>query len=209
MLTIAVTGGIGAGKSTVSRLLAELGAKVVDSDQLARDVVAPGTDGLAAIRAEFGDAVIAPDGSLDRARLAAEVFAPGAGALRRAALEAIIHPRVRAEYRRLAATYAAADPHVVVVNDIPLVRTAQEAAEFDLVVVVHVTLPIRIERLIRRGLTEEDARARIAAQPTDEERAALADVVISNDGTPAETARLVRDFWATTVEPARRVPRRT
>lgn len=194
MRTVAVTGGIGSGKSTVARMLAGLGAVVIDSDVLARAVVAPGTAGLAAVAREFGGGVIAPDGSLDRAALAAIVFAPGAEALRRR-LEELTHPLVRAEFRRLRDAAAAADPDAIVVNDIPLVRTRAEADAFDVVVVVAAPLELRVVRLVARGVTEADARARIAAQIGDDERAALADVVIANDGDERQLAARVEALW--------------
>lgn len=195
MKTIAVTGGIGAGKSTVSRQLAALGAIVIDSDHLARAAVAPGTEGLRAIRQEFGPGVLSDEGSLDRGALAAIVFDPDTGDEARSRLEGITHPLVRAEFRRRRDQAFAQDPHAVVVNDIPLLRTAEQAQEFDLVVVVVADEQHRIARLLERGLTEEDARARIAAQITDAERSSLADVVISNNGDEADLAARVRELW--------------
>jgi dephospho-CoA kinase len=192
VLTVAVTGGIGAGKSTVSRLLADRGAVVIDSDRLARDVVAPGTDGLAAVAREFGDGVLTADGSLDRAALAAVVFADPAA---RARLEGIIHPRVRAEFRRLRGEVVARDPGAVVVNDIPILRSPAVAAEFDVVVVVTAEVAVRVARLADRGMTEDDARARIDAQIPDDERARLADVVIPNDGDEETLRRRVDALW--------------
>jgi dephospho-CoA kinase len=170
--TVAVTGGIGAGKSTVSRILAELGAIVVDSDRLARQVVEPGTPGLADVVAAFGPQVLAVDGTLDRAALAGMVFAaPDADAARRR-LEGIIHPLVRAEFRRIVG----------------------EAARGSVVVVV-AEEPVRVARLMERGLTEADARARIAAQISDDERVAFADHVIHNDGDEAALRRQVERLW--------------
>lgn len=199
MLTVAVTGGIGAGKSTVAAMLAELGAVVIDSDDLARRVVAPGTPGLAGVVREFGTGVIAADGSLDRAALAAVVFADR-GALRR--LEGITHPLVRMEFRRLReAARAEHGQGVVVVNDIPILRTPAQAAEFDLVVVVVADEEVRVERLVHRGLTEADARARIAAQLSDAERRRLADVVIENNGDSAGLRERVRHLWMERLAP--------
>lgn len=190
--TVAVTGGIGAGKSTVSRILAELGAIVVDSDRLARQVVEPGTPGLADVVAAFGPQVLAGDGTLDRAALAGMVFAaPDADAARRR-LEGIIHPLVRAEFRRIVGEAARGS---VVVNDIPILRSAAQAAEFDTVVVVVAEEPVRVARLMERGLAEADARARIAAQISDDERVALADHVIHNDGDEATLRRQVARLW--------------
>ncbi|MBN9609462.1 MAG: dephospho-CoA kinase [Actinobacteria bacterium 69-20] len=198
MLTVAVTGGIGAGKSTVSALLAELGAVVIDSDVLARQVVAPGTVGLAAVVDAFSDGVLAADGSLDRGALAAIVFADPAARRR---LEEITHPLVRAEFRQLRDAAGRLDPGAVVVNDIPILRSRTEAAEFDLVVAVVADEAVRVERLIRRGLAEADARARIAAQISDDERRTLADAVIENHGDERELRVAVRRLWSGRILP--------
>ncbi len=190
MLRIGLTGGIGSGKSTVSALLAERGAVVVDADRIAREVVEPGTPGLAAVVEAFGDRVLSADGSLDRPALAGIVFAaPGAGA----ALDGIVHPLVR---RRTAELVSAAPADAVVVNDVPLLVETGQAATYDLVLVVEADVATRVARLVQRGLTEEDARARIAAQASDQERRAVADVVLDNSGTPAELAAQVDRFWA-------------
>src|SRR5690348_2971742 len=174
---VGLTGGIGAGKSAVARRLAEHGAIVIDSDRLAREVVAAGTEGLAEVVAAFGPAVLAPDGGLDRPALGRLVFADE-GARRR--LEGIIHPRVRARAAELA---AAAPPDAVLVNDVPLLVEAGLANGFDLVVVVLAGEATRVARLVRdRGLSEAEARSRIAAQATDEQRRAVAHVVLTNDG---------------------------
>jgi dephospho-CoA kinase len=173
-------------------MLAELGAIVVDSDQVARQVVEPGTPGLAEVVAAFGSTVLAGDGTLDRAALAEIVFAaPDADSARRR-LEGIIHPRVRAEFRRIVDEAA---PGTVVVNDIPILRSADQAAQFDTVVVVVADVPVRVRRLIARGLTEADARARIAAQISDDERVALADSVIRNTGDEADLRSQVERLW--------------
>ncbi|MCZ2856982.1 dephospho-CoA kinase [Blastococcus sp. VKM Ac-2987] len=197
MLRIGLTGGIGSGKSTVSRLLADRGALVVDADRIARAVLEPGTPGLAAVAAEFGDGVLAADGSLDRAALAAVVFAD-AGARRR--LDALVHPLVR---QRSAELIAAAPADAVVVNDVPLLVETGQAGSYDLVLVVETDVETRVARLIERGLTEADARARIAAQATDEQRRAVADVVLDNSGTQAELAEQLDRLWTERVEPAR------
>src|SRR5664279_1410838 len=165
MLTVAVTGGIGSGKSTVSTALAELGAIVVDSDVLAREVVAPGTPGLAAIAAAFGADLIGADGALDRAGLAGIVFADPAA---RARLEGITHPLVRA---RAAQIQREAPVDAVVVNDIPILTTLAVAATFHLVVGVRAAEDVRVARLVGRGLAEPDARSRIASQITDDDLA--------------------------------------
>lgn len=190
MTRIGLTGGIGAGKSTVARELERLGALVVDADAIAREVVAPGTPGLAAVVAEFGDSVLTPDGSLDRPALGRIVFADPAA---RARLEAITHPLIRAESARRA---AAAPPGTVVVHDVPLIVERGLAAQYDLVVVVGADEDVRLERLVRdRGMTREDALARIRAQATDAERRAVADVWLDNSGTQEELLAQVRDLW--------------
>jgi dephospho-CoA kinase len=189
---VAVTGGIGAGKSTVSQMLGDFGALVVDSDRLARRVVEPGTPGLAAVVETFGSGVLSTDGTLNRAALAEIVFASADADEARRTLEQIIHPRVRAEFRRIA---EGAPPGSVVVNDIPILRSRAAAEQFDVVVVVVAEEPVRIARLIERGLAEDDARARIAAQISDGERLALADRVIHNSGDEADLRRLVGDLW--------------
>lgn len=178
---IALTGGIASGKSTVSRRLAELGAVVVDADLLAREVVEPGTPGLAAVVEEFGEGILAPDGSLDRPALGAVVFGDAA---RRRALEAIIHPLVHAAG---AALEASAPEGALVVHDIPLLAEGSRSSEFDAVVVVDTPVETQMERMVRdRGMSPEDAAARIAAQATREQRRAIADVVIDNSGTVEE-----------------------
>jgi dephospho-CoA kinase len=199
MRRIGLTGGIGSGKSTVSALLAERGAVVVDADLIAREVVEPGTPGLAAVVEAFGSDVLATDGSLDRPALAAVVFADPAARRR---LDALVHPLVRA---RAAELEAAAPPGAVVVHDVPLLVETGQAGRFDLVLVVAADVETRVARLVRRGLTEDDARARIAAQATDEQRRAVADVVLDNTGTPEQLAAQVDRFWRERVAPAREV----
>jgi dephospho-CoA kinase len=195
VLRIGLTGGIGSGKSTVSRLLEQRGAVIVDADAIAREVVAPGTPGLAAVVEAFGDGVVAPDGSLDRPALAAVVFAdPDA----RKRLDAIVHPLVRARATEVA---AAAPADAVVVNDVPLLVETGQAGSYDLVLVVEADPATWVARLVQRGLTAEDARARMAAQATDEQRRAVADVVLDNSGTPEELEAQVDRFWADRVAP--------
>jgi dephospho-CoA kinase len=189
VLRIGLTGGIGSGKSTVAALLAERGALVVDADRIARQVVEPGTPGLAAVVAEFGEEVLAPDGSLDRPALASVVFADPAA---RARLDAVVHPLVRA---RSAEVVATAPADAVVVNDVPLLVETGQAGSYDLVLVVEADPATRVQRLVARGLTADDARARIASQATDEQRRAVADVVLRNDGDRAELAAQVERFW--------------
>jgi dephospho-CoA kinase len=195
MLTVAVTGGIGSGKSTVSTALAELGAIVVDSDVLAREVVAPGTPGLAAIAEAFGADLIGADGALDRAALAGIVFADPAA---RATLEGITHPRVRAGAARI---QRESPTDAVVVNDIPILTTLAVAATFHLVVGVRATEGVRVTRLIGRGLAEPDARSRIASQITEDERAALCDVLLDNNGDRALLVASVGNLWRSRMQP--------
>ncbi len=189
MITVAVTGGIGAGKSTVSAALRDRGAVVIDSDQLAREVVAAGTPGLQAVREEFGPRMIGPDGALDRVALAAVVFSDSAA---RARLEGITHPRVRARFTEL---QRQAPGDAVVVNDIPLLTTLSVAASFHLVIGVVADPDVRTRRLVGRGLSEADARARMASQLTDEERASLSDVIVHNHGEVAGLESAVNELW--------------
>ena len=196
MLRIGLTGGIGSGKSTVAGLLAARGARIVDADRIAREVVEPGTPGLEAVVAAFGPGVLTPEGALDRPALAAVVFAdPDA----RRRLDGIVHPLVRA---RAAELVAAAPPDAVVVQDVPLLVETGQASSYDLVLVVEADLDTRVRRLVGRGLSEEDARARIAAQATDEQRRAVADVVLDNSGTVEDLETQVERFWAERVTPA-------
>jgi dephospho-CoA kinase len=189
VLRIGLTGGIGSGKSTVSRLLAARGAVIVDADRIAREVVEPGTPGLSAVVEAFGEQVLTADGALDRPALAAVVFAD---AQARARLDAIVHPLVRARATELE---RAAPEDAVVVHDVPLLVETGQAAGYDLVLVVETDPELRVARLVERGLTEDDARARIAAQATDEQRRAVADVVLDNSGSPAELEAHVDRFW--------------
>ncbi len=196
MLRIGLTGGIGSGKSTVAGLLAARGARIVDADRIAREVVEPGTPGLEAVVAAFGRGVLSPEGALDRPALAAIVFAdPDA----RRRLDAIVHPLVR---RRSAELDASAPRDAVVVHDVPLLAETGRWHPYDLVLVVEADREIRVARLVGRGLSAEDARARIAAQATDEQRRAVADVVLDNSGTPEELAAQVDRFWTERVVPA-------
>lgn len=197
MLRIGLTGGIGAGKSTVARELERLGAVVIDADALAREVVAPGTAGLRAVAAEFGDGVLAPDGTLDRAALSRVVFAdPHA----RARLEAITHPLIAVETARRLTDLP---EDAVVVHDVPLIVEKGLAGDYDLVVVVGADEEVRLDRLVRdRGMSRQDALARIRAQATDEERRAVADVWLDNSGTPEELLAQVRELWRERLAPA-------
>ncbi|GHH73990.1 dephospho-CoA kinase [Streptomyces sulfonofaciens] len=190
MLRVGLTGGIGAGKSEVARLLVEHGAVLVDSDRIAREVVEPGSRGLAAVVAAFGEDVLTADGSLDRPRLGSIVFAD---AERLAELNAIVHPLVR---ERSAELEAAAPPDAVVVHDVPLLVENDLAPLYDLVIVVDASPRTQLDRLVRlRGMTEEDARARMAAQATRERRLALADLVIDNEVSLDALHERVREVW--------------
>lgn len=198
MLFVGLTGGIGSGKSAVAARLAELGAIVIDSDRLAREVVEPGTDGHAAVVERFGAKVLTPDGAVDRAALATEIFGDAAA---RKDLEAIIHPRVRARTAEIA---QAAAPDAIVVNDVPLLVEAGLSSAYTMVVVVLASEETRIARLAKaRGMAESEARARIAAQATDEQRRAVADVLIVNDGTLEELRAEVDRVWREELEPRR------
>ncbi|MER7579116.1 dephospho-CoA kinase [Kitasatospora sp. NPDC097691] len=197
MLKIGLTGGIGAGKSAVSRLFAAHGAVIVDSDVIAREVVAPGTDGLAAVVAEFGPQVLREDGALDRPALGTVVFADPE---RLKALNAIVHPLVRA---RSAELEAAAAPDAVVVHDVPLLAENGLAPLFDLIVVVDAADEVRLDRLVRlRGMAEEEARARMAAQASRADRLAIADLVIDNGRGLAELSARVDEVWTELAERA-------
>ncbi|MFJ5231765.1 dephospho-CoA kinase [Kitasatospora sp. NPDC088391] len=190
MLRIGLTGGIGAGKSEVSRQLAAHGAVIVDSDLIAREVVAPGTPGLAAVAAEFGPEVLLPDGALDRPALGRIVFADPA---RLAKLNAIVHPLVRA---RSAELESAAGPDAIVVHDVPLLAENGLAPLYDLVVVIDVPDEERLRRLVAlRGMPEDEARARMAAQATREDRLAVADLVLDNSGDLDRLTDRVDELW--------------
>lgn len=190
MLRIGLTGGIGSGKSTVARLLAERGAVVVDADRTAREVVQPGSPALAEIRQRFGAAVLSADGSLDRAALGALVFADPAS---RRDLEQITHPRIRARTRELV---EAAPAEAVVVHDIPLLVETHAAPSYHLVVVVDVADEERVRRLVGdRNMSEDDARARIANQASRDDRLAVADVVVDNNGPLEDLGPQVERLW--------------
>jgi dephospho-CoA kinase len=193
VLKVGLTGGIGSGKSTVSRQLSSYGAVVVDADVVAREVVAPGSPGLAQVVAEFGTTVLRPDGTLDREAVGALVFADPD---RLAALNAIVHPLVGARMDELE-EQARAEGALVVVLDVPLLAENGLAPLYDEVVVVDCPVDVAVRRLVeQRGMTEEDARARIAAQATREQRRAVATHVLDNSGTPEQLAQQVRALWA-------------
>ncbi|MDQ3763275.1 MAG: dephospho-CoA kinase [Actinomycetota bacterium] len=209
MLRVGLTGGIGSGKSMVVARLAQRGAWVIDSDQIAREVVEPGTAGLRALVDEFGDGICTAHGALDRSALATRVFDdPDA----RGRLNAIVHPLVAA---RSAELTKAAPPDAIVVQDVPLLVEAGLAAGFPLVVVVHADTAVRLRRLVeQRGMAKSDAAARIAAQATDEQRRAAADVWLDNGGSRDATFAAVDRLWAQRLVPfednlrhCRRAPR--
>jgi dephospho-CoA kinase len=189
VLTVGLTGGIGSGKSAVSARLAEHGAVVIDADRLAREVVAPGTPGLAAVAEEFGAGLIGPDGGLDRDALGRIVFADPAARRR---LEGITHPLIRAETVR---RFTGLPADAVVVHDIPLLVEAGMAGGYDLVVVVEAPRELRLDRLAGRGLPRDQALARMASQADDAERRAVADVVVDNAGTLAQLRARVDALW--------------
>ena len=196
MLRIGLTGGMGAGKSTVARMLVERGAVLIDSDVIAREVVAPGTEGLAALAEAFGPGILAADGSLDRPALAAVAFA---GDEARGTLNSIIHPLVG---RRQAELIAAAPADAIVVQDIPLLVENGLGPVMNLVLIVMADVETRVRRLGEfRGIAREDALARIAAQATDEQRRAAADVLLDNSGTPDELEPQVHRLWEERLAP--------
>ncbi|MCU1509966.1 MAG: dephospho-CoA kinase [Glaciihabitans sp.] len=195
MQLIGLTGGIASGKSVVAKRLAELGAVHVDADAIAREVVEPGTPGLASIRAAFGDGVIAPDGSLDRAALGAIVFTDPQ---KRAVLNGITHPAVWKRSRELFAAAEVADPNAIVIYDVPLLVEGSDSRPmtFDLIVVVHASMATRISRMVElRGMSRDEALHRLNSQASDTERLAVADVVIDNDGDLENTLAEVDALW--------------
>ena len=189
-MRVGLTGGVGSGKSTVASLLAEHGAVIIDADAIAREVVEPGAPGFDAVVAAFGKSIVGPDGHLDRPALAAIVFGDEA---RLAELNAIVHPLVGLRTVELA---EAAPPDAVVVYDIPLLVENDMATGFDFVLVVEADVATRLARLAARGMAEADARERMAAQATDEQRRAAADAVIENNGSLDDLRRRVDEVWA-------------
>lgn len=193
MQRIGLTGGIAAGKSVAARRLAELGAVVIDSDVLAREAVATGSAGLDAVVEEFGSGVLGADGSLDRAALASIVFTDPAA---RARLDAIVHPVVRRLSAEREAAAAVTDHGAVVVHDIPLLVETGQADAFHVLVVVHAPAVLRVERLVRlRGMDRNEAEARVSAQASDDERLAVADVVLDGTGSDDSLRAQVDELW--------------
>lgn len=196
MLRVGLTGGIGSGKSMVAARLGQRGAWIIDSDQIAREVLEPGTAGLRAVAEEFGEEILAENGALDRPALAARVFNDADA---RGRLNAIVHPLVAA---RSAELVAVAPPDAIVVQDVPLLVEAGMAAEFPLVVVIHADAAVRLRRLVKqRGMACPAAAARIAAQATDEQRRAAADVWLDNSGCRDDTLAAVDRLWAQRLVP--------
>jgi dephospho-CoA kinase len=189
MLRIGLTGGIGAGKSTVSATFADCGGVIVDGDVISREVVEPGTDGLAQLVDAFGKDILLPDGALNRPALAAKAFSDDD---HRATLNSIVHPLVA---HRRSEIIAAVSEDEVVVEDIPLLVESGMAPLFPLVVIVNADLDARVERLIKRGMDEPDARARIAAQASEEQRRAVADVWLDNSGSQGELVEHAEALW--------------
>ncbi|WP_166871977.1 dephospho-CoA kinase [Salinibacterium sp. ZJ450] len=195
MQLIGLTGGIASGKSLVASRLAELGAVHIDADQLAREVVEPGTPALERVAQEFGDDVLNPDGSLNRGALGAIIFTDAA---KRELLNSITHPAIRELGRERVLAAAEADPNAIVVYDIPLLVEAgrQNSTRFDLIVVVHAPTETRLRRMVElRGLSRTEATHRLDAQASDTDRLAVADIVIDNNGTIAETLQQVDALW--------------
>lgn len=193
MDVVGLTGGIAAGKSTVARRLAELGAVVIDADHLAREAVTPGSRGLAAIVERFGNAVLGDDGSLDRAALGRIVFADEEA---RRALNGIVHPEVRRLYAEAVADARANDPDAVIVYDVPLLAEARAVDEFGTIVVVDAPADVRIARLVElRGMDREEAENRVGSQVSDADRRAMADVIIDSAGTIDETIAQTDALW--------------
>ncbi|GAA2398228.1 dephospho-CoA kinase [Nonomuraea africana] len=190
MLRVGLTGGIGSGKSEVSRRLGERGAVVIDADKIAREVVEPGTEGLARVVAAFGREILRPDGSLNREKLGTIVFADPD---RLATLNGIVHPLVG---ERVAELQRSAPDDAVVVYDVPLLVENKLAPMYEVVIVVDASDEVRLDRLTRvRGMSESDAKARIAAQAAREDRLAVADIVIPNEGTLEELDARVAEVW--------------
>jgi dephospho-CoA kinase len=190
MLRVGLTGGIGAGKSEVSQRLAAYGAVVIDADAVAREVVQPGSPGLAEVAEAFGTGVLNPDGSLNRQLLGEIVFSDTA---MRDRLNQIVHPRVGA---RMAEIERAAGDAAIVVHDVPLLVENGLASTFDVVVVVDAPDRVRVERLVKLGKQRSDVLARMGAQATREQRLAAATIVLDNSGSLAELDRQVGDLWA-------------
>ena len=194
MLNVALTGGIGSGKSAVAEFLEEFGAVIIDSDQLARDVIERGTEGFEAVLAAFGDSVLA-DGEIDRSALANIVFQDEN---QRKKLEGIIHPLVRQAAETLTRKLPA---NTVVINQIPLLVETNGAKRFDHVITVSASEEMRRNRLLDRGLKDYEITKRMQAQVDDAAREEIADSIIRNEGSLEELQRIAEDLWKNTLEP--------
>jgi dephospho-CoA kinase len=188
MIVIALTGGIGAGKSTVAQFFSELGANVVDADQLARIAIERGSEGFDEVIAYFGQEILS-NGDIDRKALAAIIFSDPAA---KTALEAIVHPRVQALF---AQARAENDPAVPMIYEIPLLVETDAAKKFDFIVTVEAVEDLRVARLLERGMFISDIKARLANQATSQSRTAIADAVITNDGDEDHLLRQVENLW--------------
>lgn len=200
MLHIALSGGIGSGKSTAAKILTDLGAVLVDADVLAREVVEPGTRALARIAETFGPRVITATGCLDRPALAKIVFDDREA---REQLNSIVHPAVRDAAARVREHAWAKDPQAILIEDIPLLAESGTAARFHGVLIVTTPLETRLDRLEQRGLSREDANARIAAQASEAQRLAIADMVAANDGDLTQLRRRLHALWEGRLQPYR------
>lgn len=204
MLKVGLTGGIAAGKSVAAQTLADCGAVLIDADALAREAVAPGTEGLAAVVRAFGPDILSGDGTLDRAALAAVVFGD---AERREVLNGIVHPLVRARAAQLAAQVPAEG---ILVQDVPLLVETGQAENFDFVLVIEAPEELRMERMVRdRGMDPAAAQARIAAQASAGQRAAAADVVLNNTGSHDQLVAAVKELWENRLVPLNEARLRT
>jgi dephospho-CoA kinase len=190
MLMVGLTGGIGAGKSTVAGMLAARGAVVVDADAIAREIVEPGTPTLAKLVERFGPEILRPDGSLDRPALAAIAFVDDET---RKELEAITHPAIGAEFLR---RVAEAPGDAVVVHDVPLLVESKRGFEYGAVIVVEAPIETRLDRLEARGVRRDDARRRIGLQASDEDRRKVATWVVDNAGDPGHLEKQVNEIWS-------------
>jgi dephospho-CoA kinase len=196
MLIVGLTGGIGAGKSTVGNMFAQLGALVIDADQLARQAIEPGSIGFDEVVAEFSEEILT-DGDIDRQKLGSVVFKDSG---KRKALEAIIHPKVRDLF---AAKVNSLNPDDILIYEIPLLVESGAQKKFDFIITVESDIENRLDRLFERGLSEEEAERRIAAQASQEEREAVADCVIVNDGDRAELFAEVARIWESELDAPR------
>ena len=193
-MKLGLTGGIASGKSTVSAMLVKLGAKLVDADQVAREVVLPGEPALEQVVARFGQAVLNEDGTLNRSKLGSLVFTPDKQNLKD--LESILHPAIRARMQERMDAYLKEDPNLLVIADIPLLYETGQAKQYDAVMVVYVPPEMQLKRLMEReGLTEEESSMRIKLQMDIEEKKRLANYVIDNSGSLEDTHRQVGQFW--------------